>query len=208
MHYPAKTGSAADFTLKKQHLIILFIIAGFPQGASSQLREENALLKWTSWAVLQAIPSPTFAEDRNNSESRLKFGFEWQVIPFSYSFGVNKYMSPISSFFIRPVKRFTGSAEAYFEPSLMTGDYKYAGLRKFSIKTGARLLLPLAHKGEYLAVSLGAGYYSQKRIGGELIDGVTYEAGLYTMFGMLGLKFNYNQKADSRFNLTLFIKYY
>jgi hypothetical protein len=158
--------------------------------------------------LLQAIPSPSFFEDRNNTGTRLKFGFEWQVIPLSYSFGANEYVSPISSFFIRPVKRFSGSAETFFEPSLTIGDYKFADLKKFSYKTGVRLVLPVAQKGEYFALSLGAGYYSQKRKNGELTDGMTYQAGIYTMFGMVGLKFNYNQNADSRYNITLYIKYY
>ncbi len=174
----------------------------------SQVKEENQLLKWTSWALLQTIPSPVLAEDKNGTHSSLKFGLEWQMIPLSYSFGASELVSPLSSFFIRPVKRFSGSAETFFEPSITIGDYKYAELKKFSYKTGVRLVLPLAQKGEYLAFSLGTGYYSQKRITGELIDGVTYEAGLYTMFGMLGLKFNYNQNADSRYNITFYIKYY
>jgi hypothetical protein len=194
--------------LKKQCLILLLLVAGLPAGSNSQPKDENSFVKWTTWMLVQAIPSPTFAEDRNSTDTRLKFGLEWQVIPLSVSFGANEYVSPLSSFFIRPVKRFSGSAEIFFQPALAVGDYKYAQLNKFSYKTGARLVLPVSQKGEYLAVSLGAGYYSQKKIGGELNDGVTYEAGLYTMFGMLGLKFNYNQNAESRYNITLYIKYY
>jgi len=192
-----------------RNIIILFLLAVMNTcDASSQLKDENFLLKWSSWALIQAIPSPTFFEDRNETNSALKFGLEWQVIPVSYSFSHNKYVSPLSFFHIKPVKRFSGSAEVFYEPSLITGNYKYSMLKKFSSKLGARFIIPVAQRGEYLALSFGAGYYQQNRITGEKIEGVTYEAGVYSVFGMLGLKFNYNQNADSRYNIGLYIKYY
>jgi hypothetical protein len=187
-------------------VVILTIFSVKP--SFSQLKDENALLKWGSWALLQAIPSPVFFEDRDADNSSLKFGLEWQVIPFSYSFNANKYVSNLNFFHIKPVKRFTGSAEIFFEPSLVLGDFKYASLKKIMYKSGARIVLPIAQRGEYLAISFGAGYYSQKNYSGKLTDGVTYEGAIYSFFGMLGLKFNYNQNAVSRFNIGLYIKYY
>lgn len=174
----------------------------------SQLKDENPLIKWGSWALLQAIPSPTFFEDRNETEAGLKFGLEWQVIPFSYSFNANKYVSKVNFFYIKPSKRFSGSAEIFFEPSIVTGNFKHADLKKFMYKTGARIILPVAHRGEYFSISFGAGYYSQQRNSGSIADGVTYEAALYTMFGMAGLKFNYNQNALSKYSIGLYLKYY
>lgn len=190
-------------------IIILFLLIFIASTSSfSQIRGESPLLKWTSWALLQAIPSPTFFEDRNETNSALKFGLEWQVIPVSYSFSHNKFVSPLSFFHIKPVKRFSGSAEVFYDPSLVTGNFKYSSLKKFSSKLGARFIIPVAQRGEYLCFSIGAGYYMQNRTSGEKFNGVTYEAGIYSFFGMLGLKFNYNQKADSRFNIGLYIKYY
>lgn len=165
-------------------------------------------MKWGSWALLQALPSPAFFEDKNSNDSRLKFGLEWQVIPFSYSFNSNKYVSNLNFFHIKPSKRFSGSAEIFFEPSIVTGNFKYADLKKFMYKTGARIVLPIAQRGEYFAISFGAGYYSQKKNNGDLVDGVTYEGAIYTLFGMAGLKFNYNQNAVSRFSIGLYLKYY
>lgn len=176
--------------------------------AQSQIKSENALLKWGSWLLLQTIPSPSLFEDRNMSDSRLKFGLEWQCTPFSYSFNANKYTSNLNFFYIKPSKRFSGSAEVFFEPSYITGSFKYADLKKFMYKTGARIVIPVAQRGEYLAFSVGAGYYSQKTNSGELIDGPTYEAGIYSFFGMIGLKFNYNQNGTSRYNIGIYIKYY
>lgn len=184
------------------------IIAGYSCLSFSQARDENLLLKWGSWAVLQAVPSPMLFEDRNDQNSKLKFGLEWHVTPFSYSFNTNKYVSKVNFFYIRPAKRFSGSAEVFFDPSVTLGNYEYADLQKFSYKSGLRLVLPVAQRGEYLAVSIGGGYYGQKTVAGETVQGVTYEAGLYSFFGMLGLKFNYNYKANSRYNIGLYFKYY
>jgi hypothetical protein len=192
-----------------KRLILILIFTWILQGSVfSQLKSKNPLVKWGSWALLQAIPSPTYFDDRNESDSRLKFGLEWQVIPFSYSFKSNKYVSPVNFFFMKPSKRFSGSAEVFFEPSLVTGSFKYADLKKFMYKTGARIVLPIAQRGEYMAISFGAGYYSQKTNTGDIKSGVTYEAVVYSLFGMLGLKFNYNQNAPSRFNFGLYLKYY
>jgi hypothetical protein len=157
---------------------------------------------------MQAVPSPTFFEDRNESNSRLKFGFEWQCIPFSYSFNANKYVSKVNFFYIKPNKRFSGSAEVFFEPSYITGSFKYSDLKKFMYKTGARVVLPIAHRGEYFAVSIGGGYYFQETTSGRAVEGATYEAGMYALYGMMGIKFNYNQKGSSRYNFGLYFKYY
>jgi len=189
-------------------IITVFYIFFSGLSVSSQVKSDNELLKWTSWVLLQAIPSPTFFEDRNDNNSGLEFGLEWQVIPLSYSFNTNKYVSNLNFFYIKPSKRFSGSVELFFEPSYVTGNFENADLKKFMYKTGARVVLPVVEKGEYFSVSLGGGYYSQKTNSGTLIDGATYEAGVYALFGMMGLKFSYNQKGASRYSIGLYIKYY
>jgi hypothetical protein len=175
---------------------------------NAQVKSHTKFWKWTTWTLLQAIPSVSYFEDRNQNNTRLKFGLQWQVIPFSYTFRVNKYLSNLNFFFIRPVKRFSGSAELFFEPDYITGDFKYADLKKFMFQSGVRTILPAAQDGEYLAFSLGAGYYYQRLKTSELKDGMTIEGGVYSFFGMLGLKFNYNVNAPSRYVISLYIKYY
>jgi hypothetical protein len=194
--------------MKYGSFVILVILLEFSGIGFSQVKLENPFIKYGSWLVLQAIPSPTFFEDRDNYYSRLKFGLEWQAIPVSYSFNANKYVSSFSFFFINPVKRFSGSVEAFVEPEVATGDFKYSDLKKFMYKTGVRFVMPAAQSGEYLAFSLGAGYYRQTTIHDRKIDGITYEAAVYSFFGMLGLKFNYNQNAASRYNIGVYLKYY
>lgn len=173
----------------------------------SQLKNENFFIKWGSWVLLQTIPSPSFFEDRNENSAKVKFGLEWQVIPVSYSFNANKYVSNFNFFHIRPNKRFSGSVETFFEPAYVPGGFKNNELMKFMYKTGLRIVIPVFHRGEYLSFSIGAGYYSQKTPD-KLYNGITYEAGVYSFFGMMGLKFNYNQNALSRYNISLYIKYY
>jgi hypothetical protein len=183
----------------------LFAICG---EVNSQVKTAVGFWKWTSWALLQGVPSVTYFEDRNNTDSRLKFGLEWQVVPASYSFNTNSYLSKFNFFFIDPVKRFSGSVELFFQPEFIPGGFKYSDLNKFMFKTGARVVFPLWQKGEYLSFSLGSGYCYQKRISGEARGGATYEASIYSFFGMLGLKFNYNQNAQSRYNIGIYFKYY
>jgi hypothetical protein len=174
----------------------------------AQVKSNNEFWKWTTWAVLQGIPSITFYEDRDQNNSWAKFGLQWQVIPISYTFHVNKYLSNYNFFFIRPVKRFSGSVELFFEPDYITGDFKYSDLKKFMFQSGTRVVLPVAQGGEYLSFSLGAGYYYQKSNTTGVNDGMTYEGAVYSFYGMLGLKFNYNVNAPSRYGISLYIKYY
>ena len=185
-------------------LTLIFMCSSSVNG---QLKDENFFIKWGSWAILQAIPSPTLLEDRDENVSKIRFALEWQVIPLSYSFNTNRYVSNFNFLHIKPNKRFSGSLETFFEPVFVPGGFNHNSLEKFMYKTGLRVVIPVFHKGEYLSFSLGAGYYSQKSVL-EHYEGVTYEAGIYSFYGMMGLKFNYNQKALSRYSLSLYIKYY
>src|SRR5215212_4516130 len=192
----------------KLYFVTVFILAFFSSiNIYGQLKDQNFFIKWGSWVLLQAIPSPSFYEDRNDESAKIRFGLEWQVVPLSYSFNANKYVSNFNFFYIKPNKRFSGSAETFFEPAVIPGGFKNNDLNNFMYKTGVRIVLPVFQGGEYLSVSLGAGYYAQKTPS-ILYDGITYEAGVYSFYGMMGLKFNYNQNALSRYNINLYIKYY
>lgn len=188
-----------------QFVITLLIVCS--GSVNAQLKNEDFAVKWGSWLLLQAIPSPNFYEDRGSNEKSLKFGLEWQIIPLSYSWSANKYVTKINLFKIPPVRRFSGSVETYFEPVLIPGGFKNNDLHKFHFKTGIRLVLPVFHGGEYLAVSFGGGYYRQSSPY-ENFGGVNYEAAVYSFYGMFGVKFNYNQNAISRYSFGLYIKYY
>lgn len=180
----------------------------FSSAANAQAERENALIKYPSWAVMQMIPSPVFFEDNGNGRHGTEFGFEWQVTPLSYTFNPNKYLGHFSVLMVKPVKKFTGSAEIFFTPQFVTGSFDNTKAQRYMYNAGARVYFPIAQGGEYLSFSLGAGYYSQKNEFNSKVDGIMYEAGLYSVFGMFGIKFAYKQNALSKYNVGFYIKYY
>jgi hypothetical protein len=186
-------------------IVITFLISTL---AYPQAERENPFLKYSSWAVMQMLPSPIFFEDNGNGNSGTEFGFEWQVTPLSYTFKPNKYLNNFSVLLIKPVKKFTGSAEIFFTPQFALSSFDYSKAQRYMYNAGARVYFPLAQGGEYLSFSLGAGYYSQKNEFNSKVDGVMYEAGIYSVFGMFGLKFAYKQNAISKYNLGFYLKYY
>jgi hypothetical protein len=185
----------------------IFLIILIPVIVNSQVRENAGFWKWTTWTIFQTIPSITYFEDRNETTSAFKFGLEWQLIPFSYAFNSNKYVSPFQSFYINPVKRFSGSFELYFQPVYIPGNFENTDLGKFMFKTGGRLILPVAHSGEYLSFSVGGGLYHYKSAD-DVLNKPTLEAAAYTFYGILGVKYNYNFNSVSRHTFGLYFKYY
>ncbi len=205
-----KTGTSGNKS-KFLRLLLYFLILGFNLNnihLISQVKDQNPLLKWSTWAILQALPSVTFYQDDNGSNNGLRTGFQWQVVPLSYTFNTNKYLSHFSFFYLQPVKRFTGSAELYFQPEYIFGGFKNADIKRFMFKSGIRSIFPLAQRGEYLAFSIGAGLSYQRTNTDEIKNTPTLEAGIYSFFGMLGLKFNYNPRAPSKYSFGLYIKYF
>jgi hypothetical protein len=188
--------------------VIFFIISISFSKASAQASRENPLLKWTTWTIFQALPSPVFFEDNGKGNHGTEFGFEWQVTPLSYTFKPNKYLNHFSALLIKPVKKFTGSAEIFFTPQFALSSFDYSGAQRYMYNAGGRAYFPLVQGGEYLSFSLGAGYYSQKNEFNSKVSGVMYEAGIYSVFGMFGLKFTYKQNAISKYNVGFYLKYY
>jgi hypothetical protein len=191
----------------KSGLCLLFVIL-LSSAVFAQAEREKPLLKYTSWAAMQLLPSPVFFEDKGNGKSGTEFGFEWQVTPLSYTFNPNKYLNHFSALIINPVKKFTGSAEIFFTPQYALSSFDYSRMKRYMYNTGARVYFPLAQGGEYLSFSLGAGYYSQKNEFNSKVEGIMYEAGIYSVFGVFGLKFAYKQNAVSKYNLGFYLKYY
>jgi hypothetical protein len=189
-------------------ITLIFIVVLYSSNANAQAEREKPLLKYTSWAVLQLLPSPVFFDDNGNGNHGTEFGFEWQVTPLSYTFNPNKYLNHFSTLIIKPVKKFTGSAEIFFTPQYALSSFDNSRMQRYMYNTGARVYLPLIQGGEYLGISLGGGYYSQKNEHSGKVDGVMYEAGIYSVFGMFGLKFAYKQNAISKYNLGFYLKYY
>ncbi len=126
------------------------------------------------WAAAQAVPSPLLVIGGGHVAG----GVRWQITPFVYSFGVAAH--PVRAFIVDPVARHAGALEVYASPewSCCAPD----GGTSWLVRGGGRLYLPIIGRGEFLSGSLGGSYYRASGGGGGSI-----EAGIYTLFGMVGL---------------------
>lgn len=192
----------------KKIFAILFLLLSVQHNSFSQNTSPDKFLEWTSWTLFQTIPSPTFYQDRNDNDTRLQFGFRWHVTPVNYSFNANKLVSPVQFFLVNPVRRYGGSIELLFEPEWATGGYQYSDLQRFNLSAGARAFVPAIEYGEYLAFSVAGKYNFTKNKSDQNVEYYSAEAGLYTLFGIAGIVFNYNFTSQSRYNISLNLKYY
>lgn len=188
-------------------LIISFFIFSYAKPVHSQ-DETDKTAEYLSWAILQTIPSPVFFQDADENNARVQFGFRWQVTPLNISFKSNHYISPVQFFKINPVRRFTGSFELFIQPELKLSNPKYSNLRKFSLAGGGRIIFPLSGEGQNLAASAGAKYILHKDFSGNDKSYWGIETGIYAIYGVLGLQFNYNFSKQTRYNIGIYFKFF
>lgn len=132
------------------------------------------------WLAAQAVPSAEWLI----ADDGLRFGARWQVTPFLYSFGIDPRLSPVRVLVAEPIRRFAGAVELYGSPAYFAGGGSVS--ERWLLRGGVRAYFPLLARGEYLACSIGgAAVYHRDR------PGASYEAGLYTLFGMLGIQAAY-----------------
>jgi hypothetical protein len=148
------------------------------------------------WAAAQLVPSPQWHFSQNNDTH---FGFTWQITPVLYSFGINRRLSPWRSFITEPLVRYNGSVELFISP-----EYAAGMSEKWRYHTGIRAYMPLYRYGEYLAASLSVSHY---QYGDQ--NGVSYEAGMYMFFGILGLRVAHRPAIDnSPWSFTINLRYF
>jgi hypothetical protein len=163
---------------------------------------------YTSWAMMQIIPSPVIFQDSDGKNSKVQFGLRWQLIPLNISFRSNKYTTPLQFFKINPVRRFTGSMDIFIQPEWTLSGFKYSGLSRFGISAGSRIILPIKGDGEKISFSVG-GKYTHKNDAETGKNGYwSVEGGLYFLFGFVGLQFSYNFDERSRYNIGFYLKYF
>ena len=187
-------------------LIPLFSIIHVKRVYSQDETDKTA--EYLSWVLLQAIPSPVFFQDADDNNARIQFGFRWQVTPLNISFNSNRYISPVQFFKINPVRRFTGSFELFIQPELALSNPKYSNLRKFSLAGGGRIIFPLSGEGQNLAASAGTKYVLHKDFFGSDKSYWGIETGIYAIYGLLGLQFNYNFSKQTRYNIGIYFKFF
>ena len=192
---------------KKVFIVVIFSLS-FCINTFAQVNKPNHFIEWTTWTLLQTIPSPTYFHDNKDNNSRLVFGFKWNVIPFSYSFKMNRLIPKVHLFKVNPLHRHSGSLEVFLQPELSLKDYTNSGQKRFSFSTGSRLFLPLVEYGEYLSFSIGGKYSFRKDVSDNNMNAFGLEAGIYSLFGIAGLQFTYNFTKINKYNISLYIKYY
>ena len=146
-----------------------------------------------AWALAQLVPSP----ELGFGEDGALFGLRWQLTPFSYSFGIDRRLSPFRAFVVEPLVRTSGSLEIFFSPEYLAFDAPLS--ERFGFRTGVRAFFPLVERGEYVSLSLGAGYawFGER-------DGASYQAGLYFLFGFFGIEQSFVPALDEARWLTTF----
>jgi hypothetical protein len=129
------------------------------------------------WLATQLIPSPELAY----GDSQARFGMRWQVTPLLFSWGIHRGLSPWRFFVVEPLVRQSGSVELYFTPEYLWYGSSFSD--GWLWRGGVRSYFPLVEHGEYLSASLGASGFT---FAGK--SGAAYEAGLYALFGVVGLQ--------------------
>lgn len=188
-------------------VLIIFIFFS-PDISISQRTSADKFVEWTTWTLFQTIPSPTFFQDRSDNNSRLQFGFRWHITPVNYSFNANKLVPATQFFKVNPVRRYGGSIELFAQPEWATASFDYSDFNRFNLATGVRGFIPAVEYGEYLSFSVAAKYNFRKNKQNENIGYYSAEGGLYTLFGILGLVADYNFTSESRYNISINLKYY
>ncbi|MBX3208733.1 MAG: hypothetical protein KF764_27115 [Labilithrix sp.] len=139
-----------------------------------------------AWAALQLVPSPEVAVGRQrhvgpsgevDAGPRAAFGLRWQLTPVLWSFGVHPSQPRWRTFVVDPLARQSGSIE-------LSTSFEYIGghVDRLLARPGLRVYLPVAHKGEYLSVSLGTSVYAYEGFR------VAYDVGAYILAGTLGVQ--------------------
>jgi hypothetical protein len=127
------------------------------------------------WALWQLVPSPQLAFGGG-----ARFGLRWQVTPLLYSFALDARLDRWRWLVAEPIVRHSGSLELFVAPEYLALDGGLAD--RFGLRAGLRAYFGLLGRGDNLSTSVGAAYHHFPGV-----DGVSLEAGLYVLFGSLGL---------------------
>ena len=159
--------------MRRLVLLLLISLGSLtPLSAQIQVGQPNES-KFGVWLPLQLIPSMVFYNDAAQSN----FGFEWEVTPLLYSFGMNDQISPWYSFIVEPTARFVGSIEVGLAGQVFTTKL---GQSYFSSSGQVMGFIPLSERGEHLTMNIGLAAY---RMQGD--TRVFKVLGISSFFGML-----------------------
>ena len=134
-----------------------------------------------AWLMLQLLPTlgAAWAGDAGP-----RFDIRWQITPLLVSFALDERLRPWHPFVASPLARHGGSVEAFVSPGWTAG-------LGWGARAGARAYVPLQQRGEYLSMSV-SGYHQWSEWG----SGWGVGAGVYVLFGTLGLVASWTPEAD------------
>jgi hypothetical protein len=189
----ARLTTALTHALGAAHLLTLV-------GLASHAHADRVPTPTLPWAVTQLLPSPGLRIRTKDGD--VAFTLRWQLTPLLWSFGVRDEVTPWRSLVVEPLVRYGGSVELF-----VAADYVGRGYieDRFGFRGGMRIYVPLLQHGENLAFSLGASYsYLAER------HGLGLEAGVYVLYGVLGLQVQYTPPIDapSALGITLSVRYF
>lgn len=188
--------------------ILIILAITFASKISFSQNRTDKTAKYLSWGVMQTIPSPVLFQDSNGKDARVIFGLRWQITPVNFSFRANRFDSPFQFFMINPVRKFTGSAELFVQPELASDEFENSKLSMFGIGAGSRVIIPVSGDGQNISVSLGGKYNYRKDFSGGYDHYFGIETGIYFIYGILGVQFNYNFSKKTKYNIGLYFKYF
>ena len=188
-------------------ILIIPVIVFSLKISFSQDRTDNTA-KYLSWGLLQTIPSPVLFQDSNDKNARVIFGLRWQIIPVNISFRANRFESPFQFFMINPARRFTGSVELFVQPELASDEFEYSDLSRFGLGAGSRLIIPISGDGQNISASLGGKYNYRRDFSGGNNHYFGIESGIYFIYGILGAQFNYNFTSKTKYNISVYFKFF
>jgi len=190
---------------RTRHFLAALVLIQLGTGGAAG--QDNAV-KWATWTALQAVPSPGFTVDAGGGESSIVGELRWQVVPLNWSFAANRLVNPTQFFIVNPLRRHSGSIEAFFEPAWTLQPMRRSGDDRFGAGAGARVYLPLAEYGESLSFSAGAKVLVRGAAGGGQARAAGLELGLYALFGIVGLRVDLTTDPSHRASFSLALKYY
>lgn len=176
--------------------ILILSVPGISQTDSNTAVTEPGIRPTLLWGATQLIPSPHWSVA---SDGDAHFGARWQVTPVLYSFGINRRLSPWRSLVVEPMTRYNGSVELFITP-----EYIPSLPENWLLRGGVRAYMPLYQFGEYLAASVGTSYYNSGSN-----SGISYEAGIYVFFGILGFQVTHSPGFDdATWAYTISLRYF
>lgn len=182
----------------RRPLLALVLATPTAVQASPETPHERHPLPTPAWIVTQLIPSPELAF----GGPRARAGVRWQLTPVLWSFGTYRKVSPWRFFVAEPLQRVGGSVELFASPEWI--DRGTRAEDAWILRAGVRATFPLVEHGEALALSLGLAPWWRD---GSL--GIGVEAGLATVFGVLGVFYTFSPRlTDVEHLLTLRVRYF